>query len=179
MIEKKEGNNTNRPDNRNNNRNARGGRNGRPNQNFMPKVSEYEEKVLEIKRVSKKIKGGNTIGFTVLVVVGNRNGKVGYGYDKARNVSDAIQKAIAGAKKNIVEIKLTGKSISHEVFAKYGSAQIVLRPAPEGTGIIAGGSVRIVVGLAGIKDISSKVLGSKNKLSNVRCTIKALQSLRK
>ncbi len=178
MIEKKEGN-TNRPDNRNNNRNARGGRNSRPNQNFMPKVSEYEEKVLEIKRVSKKIKGGNTIGFTVLVVVGNRNGKVGYGYDKARNVSDAIQKSIAGAKKNIVEIKLKGKTIAHETSAKYGSARIVLRPAPEGTGIIAGGAVRIVASLAGIKDVSSKILGSKNKLSNVRCAIKALQKLRK
>jgi len=178
MIEKKEEKNNNRPENRNN-RNNRNTRNSRMNQNFIPKVSEYEEKVLEIKRVSKKIKGGNTIGFTVLVVVGNRNGKVGYGYDKARNVSDAIQKAIAGAKKNIVEIKLKGKTISHEVSAKYGSAKVVLRPAPEGTGIIAGGSVRIVAGLAGIKDVSSKVLGSKNKLSNVRCTIKALQKLRK
>ncbi|MFZ2664470.1 MAG: 30S ribosomal protein S5 [Patescibacteria group bacterium] len=178
MIEKKEERNNNRPDNRNS-RNNRNARSSRTNQNFVPKVSEYEEKVLEIKRVSKKIKGGNTIGFTVLVVVGNRNGKVGYGYDKARNVSDAIQKAIAGAKKNIVEIKLKGKTISHEVSAKYGSAKVVLRPAPEGTGIIAGGSVRIVAGLAGIKDVSSKVLGSKNKLSNVRCTIKALQKLRK
>lgn len=178
MIEKKEERNNNRPDNRNS-RNNRNARSSRTNQNFVPKVSEYEEKVLEIKRVSKKIKGGNTIGFTVLVVVGNRNGKVGYGYDKARNVSDAIQKAIAGAKKNIVEIKLKGKTISHEVSAKYGSAKVVLRPAPEGTGIIAGGSVRIVAGLAGIKDVSSKVLGSKNKLSNVRCTIKALQKLRR
>lgn len=173
MERRKEGN-----INKMENKKGRSIRDSRMNQNFMPKVSEYEEKVLEIKRVAKKIKGGNTIGFTVLVVVGNRNGKVGYGYDKARNVSDAIQKAVAAAKKNIVEIKLKGKTISHETFAKYGSARVVLRPAPEGTGIIAGGSVRIVAGLAGIKDISSKVLGSKNKLSNVRCTIKALQKLK-
>jgi small subunit ribosomal protein S5 len=171
--------NSNDKNNRQNNRNERGPRNNGPRQKFMAAPSEYEEKVLEIKRVSKKIKGGNTIGFTVLVVVGNRNGKVGYGYDKARNVSDAIQKAVSGAKKNIVEIKLKGKTIAHEVSAKYGSAKIVLRPAPEGTGIIAGGPVRVVVGLAGIKDVSSKVLGSKNKLSNVRCTIKALQTLKK
>jgi len=164
---------------KNNRQNNRNNRNNRTKKNFMAEVSEFEEKVLEIKRVAKKIKGGNTIGFTVLVIVGNRNGKVGYGYDKARNVSDAIQKSVSVAKKNIVEIKLTGKTIAHEISAKYGSAKVVLRPAPEGTGIIAGGPVRVVVGLAGIKDISSKVLGSKNKLSNVRCTIKALLTLKK
>lgn len=143
------------------------------------KITEFEEKIIEIKRVSKKIKGGNAIGFTVLVVVGNRDGKVGYGYGKAKNVADAIGKAISSAKKKMFTIKISGKTISHEVSAKVGAAKVLLKPAPEGTGIIAGGSVRIVVDLAGIKDISSKVLGSNNKLLNVRCTLKALEKLKK
>ena len=144
-----------------------------------PKISEYEEKVIEIKRVSKKIKGGNDVGFTALVVLGNRNGKVGHGYGKAKNVAEAIQKALTSAKKKMVNIKLTGKTIAHDVDSKLGSARVALRPASEGTGIIAGGSVRVVVELAGIKDISAKMFGSSNKLLNVRCTIKALGKLKK
>lgn len=151
-----------------------------PGQRFnSPKVSEYEEKVIEIKRVSKKTKGGNAVGFTALVVLGNRNGKVGHGYGKAKNVAEAIQKALTSAKKKMINIKLTGKTIAHDVDAKLGSAKVALRPASEGSGIIAGGSVRVVVELAGIKDISAKMLGSNNKLSNVRCTIKALEKLKK
>ncbi|MBW6441684.1 30S ribosomal protein S5 [Patescibacteria group bacterium] len=151
------------------------------NKNYIKaaKITEIEEKIIEIKRVSKKTKGGNTIGFTVLVVVGNRDGKVGYGYGKARNVADAIKKAMSSAKKKMYNIKYDGKTIAHEVTAKIGASKVLLKPAPEGTGIIAGGSVRIVVDLAGIKDISSKVLGSNNKLLNVRATIKALQKLKK
>ena len=157
-------------------RDERGG-----DKNFKgPKVvGEFEEKIIEIKRVSKKIKGGNAIGFTVLVVVGNRAGKVGYGYGKAKNVADAIGKAVSSAKRKMYEIKMDGKTISHEVTAKVGASKVFLKPALEGTGIIAGGSVRVVVDLAGIKDISSKVLGSNNKLSNVRCTISALGKLKK
>jgi len=163
----------------NNNRDGRGkGRGYQRDDSKFGVKSEFEEKVLEIKRVSKKIKGGNTIGFTVLVVVGNKNGKVGYGYGKARNVADAIKKSISSAKKKIIEIKRKGNTIAHEVEAKSCSARVTLRPAQEGAGIIAGGPVRVVVGLAGIKDISSKIIGSKNKLSNVRCTIKALQKLK-
>ena len=143
------------------------------------KITEFEEKVIEIKRVSKKTKGGNAIGFAALVIVGNKSGKVGYGYGKAQNVADAIGKAISSAKKNIYTIKISGKTIAHEVTAKVGSSKILLKPAPEGTGIIAGGPVRIVMEMAGIKDISSKVLGSNNKLLNVKCAIKALQKLKK
>lgn len=143
------------------------------------KISEFEEKIIEIKRVSKKIKGGSAIGFSVLVVVGNRNGKVGYGFGKAQNVADAIRKSISSAKKKMYDVKIAGKTISHEVTAKVGASKVLLRPAPEGTGIIAGGPVRIVMELAGIKDISSKVLGSNNKLLNVRCAIKALNELKK
>lgn len=147
--------------------------------NLASKITEMEEKVIEIKRVSKKTKGGNTIGFTALVVVGNRDGKVGYGYGKARNVADAIRKAFSSAKKDTYKINLTGKTIAHEVTAKVGASKVLIKPAPEGTGIIAGGSVRTVVDLVGIKDISSKVLGSNNKLTNVRCAIKALRELKK
>lgn len=144
-----------------------------------PRVSEYEEKVIEIKRVSKKTKGGNNVGFTALVVLGNRNGKVGHGYGKASNVAEAIQKALTSAKKKMAHIKLTGKTIAHDVDAKLGAAKVALRPASEGSGIIAGGSVRVVVELAGIQDISAKMFGSNNKLLNVRCTIKALKKLKK
>jgi small subunit ribosomal protein S5 len=147
--------------------------------NFASKITEIEEKVIEIKRVSKKTKGGNTIGFTALVVAGDRNGKVGYGYGKARNVAEAIGKAVSSAKKDMYKIKLTGKTIAHEVTAKSGASKVLFKPAPEGSGIIAGGSVRTVVDLAGIKDISSKILGSNNKLLNVRCAIKALKKLKK
>jgi len=143
------------------------------------KISEFEEKIIEIKRVSKKIKGGSAIGFSVLVVVGNRDGKVGYGFGKAQNVADAIRKAINSAKKKMYNVKISGKTISHEVTAKIGASKVLLKPAPEGTGVMAGGSVRIVMELAGVKDISSKVLGSNNKLLNVRCAIKALNELKK
>ena len=143
------------------------------------KITEFEEKIIEIKRVSKKIKGGNTIGFAVLVVVGDRDGRVGYGYGKALNVADAIGKAVSSAKKNTYSVKLAGKTISHQVEAKVGASKVLLKPAPEGAGVIAGGSVRTVLELAGIRDISSKVLGSNNKLLNVRCTLKALKKLKK
>jgi small subunit ribosomal protein S5 len=146
--------------------------------NSTSKITEMEEKVIEIRRVSKKTKGGSTMGFTALVVVGDRDGKIGYGYGKAGNVADAIGKAFSSAKKDMQKINLKGKTIPHEVTAKLGASKVLLKPAPEGTGIIAGGSVRTVVDLVGIKDISSKVLGSNNKLSNVRCAIKALKKLK-
>ncbi len=142
------------------------------------KFDEIEEKVLEIKRVSKKTKGGNTIAFAVLVVVGNNNGRVGVGYGKAPDVATSINKAVSKAKKSMVEIKLNGSTISHEVIAKYESAKVFLKPAPKGTGVIAGGAVRPVLELAGIRDISAKMIGANNKISNVRCTLKALKKLK-
>ncbi|KKS31931.1 30S ribosomal protein S5 [candidate division WWE3 bacterium RIFOXYB1_FULL_43_24] len=142
------------------------------------KFDEIEEKVLEIRRVSKKTKGGNTIAFAVLAVVGNHNGRVGVGYGKAPDVATSINKAMGKAKKSMVEIKLSGPTIAHEVTAKYESAKVFLKPAPKGTGVIAGGAVRAVLELAGIKDISAKMIGSNNKISNVRCTLKALKKLK-
>jgi small subunit ribosomal protein S5 len=161
----------------NNKRNTRGNSRRRSNSRGA-KTSEYDEKVLEIRRVSKKTKGGNQIGFTALVVIGDRKGSVGCGYGKAKSVVEAIGKAISNAKENTIKVVLDGQTIPHDITVKYGASHILLKPAPEGTGIIAGGSVRTVVDLAGIHNISSKMLGTKNKICNVRCAIKALSMLR-
>lgn len=146
--------------------------------NTAQKINEFEERVIQINRVSKKFKGGNSIGFTALVVTGDKGGTVGYGYGKAKSVAIAIQKAIAVSKKNMSKIKIDKGTIAHKVRAKVGGCEVILKPAPEGTGIIAGGSIRVVVDLAGIENISSKMLGSNNKLGNVRCTIEALNMLK-
>jgi small subunit ribosomal protein S5 len=144
-----------------------------------PKNNEFEERVIQIKRVSKKTSGGNTISFAALVVVGDKKGQVGTGYGKARDVSTAITKGINSAKRNLIKIRMAEGTISHDVHDKYGSAEVLLKPAPKGSGIIAGGTVRIVVELAGIKDISAKMLGSSNKICNIRSTLNALTKLRK
>jgi small subunit ribosomal protein S5 len=141
-------------------------------------AKEFEEKVIEIKRVSKKTRGGNSIHFTALVVVGNKQGKVGLGLGAAMDVAESVRKAIEKAKANLISIKLHEGTISHEVMAKYKAAEVLLKPAPEGSGIIAGGAVRSVVELVGIKDVSSKMLGSSNKQCNVVCTIDALKKLK-
>ncbi len=145
-------------------------------ENTQPK--EFEEKVIQIKRVSKKTKGGNKIGFTALVVIGDKKGRVGVGLGKAKDVSSAVQKAVSAAKKTALMVKIKDNTIAHEVKAKSGSARVLLMPAPVGSGIIAGGSVRNVVELAGIKDISGKMLGSNNKIENVRAAIDALRKLK-
>lgn len=145
---------------------------------FQKTPSEYEERVLEIKRVSKKTKGGNKIGFTALVVIGDRKGKVGSGLGKASDVPSAIRKGVTVAKRNLVSVSLKGTSIPHDVTKKHSGAKMMLKPAPVGSGIIAGGVIRHVVELAGVSDISAKSFGSSNKLSNVRCTIEALQDLK-
>ena len=141
-------------------------------------TKEFDEKVVQISRVSKKTKGGNKMGFTALVLIGNGNGKVGVGLGKAKDVSSAIQKAISRAKETLIEVPITGATIPHEVSMKFKSAKVLMKPAPVGSGIIAGGTVRDVVELVGIKDISAKMLGSNNKNANVYCAIEALRSLR-
>lgn len=150
-----------------------GGRDRGPKQ-----PTEFDERILQIRRVSKKTKGGNTIGFTALAVIGDKNGRVGVGYGKAPNVADAISKAITAAKKAIVTIKISGNTIAHNVTSKFKSAKVFLKPAPKGTGIIAGGSIRTVVELAGIKDISAKMIGASNKMCNIKCTLEALKKLK-
>ncbi len=140
--------------------------------------SEFEEKVVQVNRVSKKTKGGNKIGFSVLVVVGDKKGRVGVGLGGAPDVASAVKKAVVYARKHLFTVPMKKTTIPHEVFVKLGAAKIMLKPAPPGTGVIAGGPVRSVVEAAGIRDISSKILGTKNKASNVYATMEALKQLR-
>jgi small subunit ribosomal protein S5 len=141
--------------------------------------SSFEERVVQIKRVSKKTKGGNNIGFTALVVVGDRSGKVGAGLGKAKDVPSAIRKGVSKAKRNIVTVKIEENTIPHEVTNKFKAATVLLKPASKGSGIIAGGAVRDVLELCGIKDISAKIIsGTTNKMNIVNCTLEALQTLR-
>lgn len=139
---------------------------------------EFEEKVIQVNRVSKKTKGGNRIGFSVVVVVGDKKGRVGVGLGKAPDISSAVTKGVNYAKKHLITVPMRGTTIPHEIRVKKGAAYILLKPAPPGTGVIAGGAVRAVVSAAGIKDIVSKVLGSKNQASNVYATLEALKKLR-
>ncbi len=140
--------------------------------------SEFEEKIIKINRVSKKTKGGNKISFSVLAVIGDKKGKVGVGFGKAPDTVSAIQKAIRLGKRNLFKISLKGNTIPHEVYIKRGAAKILLKPAPDGTGVIAGGAVRAVVDAAGIKNIVAKILGTRKKISNVYATIAALKKLK-
>jgi small subunit ribosomal protein S5 len=140
-------------------------------------LEKFEEKVVQVNRVSKKTKGGNKMRFAALVIVGNRSGKVGVGLGKSDDVSSAIIKASTFARKKLIEVPIVRDTIPHEISIKKGAAQILLKPAPAGTGIIAGGAVRAVVEAAGIKNISSKILGSDNKASNVYATFEALLNL--
>ena len=139
---------------------------------------EFQEVIVDIGRVTKVVKGGRRFRFTALVVVGNKNGLDGFGYGKAKEVPDAMRKAVDDAFKNIVEVKLKGSTIPHDVEVKYNSSKILLKPASEGTGVIAGGSARPVVELVGIRDILTKSLGSNNSANVVRATIKALSMLK-
>lgn len=139
---------------------------------------EFSEKVVQVSRVSKKTKGGNRFSFSVLVVVGDKKGRVGVGLGKAPTVANAVAKGVNYAKKHLIRVPLKGTTISHRVWVKRGAAKLLLKPAPPGSGVIAGGSVRVVVEAAGITDISSKILGTKNKASNVYATLEALRQFR-
>lgn len=141
-------------------------------------TSGLEEKIVQVNRVSKKTKGGNKIGFSVLAVVGDKKGKVGVGLGGAPDVSSAVRKAVSYAQKHMFTVAMKGTTIPHEIRVKRGAAKIMLKPAPPGTGVIAGGAVRAVVEAAGIRDIVSKILGSKNQASNVYATMEALKSLK-
>lgn len=138
---------------------------------------EFEEKIVQINRVSKKTKGGNKIGFSVLVVVGDRKGRVGVGLGKAPDVSSAIRKGVSVAKKHLFTVPIINGTIPLGIRIKLGAAKILLKPAPPGSGVIAGGAVRSVVEAAGIHNVSSKVLGTKNQASNVYATMEALKRL--
>ncbi|ANV98267.1 30S ribosomal protein S5 [Helicobacter enhydrae] len=139
---------------------------------------EFSEVVVNIGRVTKVVKGGRRFRFNALVVVGNKNGLVGFGLGKAKEVPDAIKKAIDDAFKNIIQVNVKGTTIAHDIEHKYNASKILLKPASEGTGVIAGGSARPVIELAGIKDILTKSLGSNNPYNVVRATIDALAKIK-
>ncbi len=147
--------------------------------NYGNEVKEFEETVVQINRVSKKTKGGNQMRFSALVVVGDKKGKVGIGFSKAPDVRNAIRKAIAAAKRKMVKVALAGTTVPCSVTQKYSAARIILKPAPAGSGIIAGGPMRVVLEAVGIKDAVGKILGTKNKISNVHATLEALKTITK
>ena len=140
--------------------------------------NELSEKVVYITRASKTVKAGRIMKFSALVVVGDKNGTVGFGMGKSNEVPDAIRKGIDDAKKNLHKIALKGNTIPHEITGKFGAGSVLMRPAPEGTGVIAGGPVRAVIEMAGIKNIRTKSLRSNNPCNVVRATMQGLMALR-
>ncbi|MEJ6399639.1 30S ribosomal protein S5 [Nicoliella lavandulae] len=149
----------------------------RPNQIDASKL-ELEDNVVAINRITKVVKGGRRLRFAALVIVGDRNGHVGFGTGKAQEVPEAIRKAVDDARKNLIEVPIVGTTIPHEVVGVYGGGKIMLKPAVEGSGVAAGGAVRAVMELAGVDDVTSKRLGSDTPINSVRATFEGLISLK-
>ena len=139
---------------------------------------DLQEKVVEVRRVTKVVKGGRNFRFAALVVVGDENGHVGIGSGKAMEVPDAIRKAVEDAKKNLIKVPMVGTTIPHEVIGHFGAGKIIIMPAQEGTGVIAGGAARDLLELAGLKDVRAKCLGTRNPRNLVNATIEGLKSLK-
>lgn len=140
--------------------------------------SDFEERVVHVNRCSKVVKGGRRFSFGALVIVGDRNGRVGFSLGKANEVADAIRKATESAKRNLVMVTMKDATLPHEVMGKHAGAQVLLRPASPGTGVIAGGGVRTLLELAGVRDVLAKSLGSNNHLNVVKATMNAIEQLR-
>lgn len=139
----------------------------------------FQERIIKLNRVAKVVKGGRRFSFSALVVVGDMNGSIGLGFGKANEVSDAISKASQNAKKNIVKVYLSkNKTVPHEFIGKFKTSQVVLRPATAGTGVIAGGAVRMIMEVAGVSDVLTKILGSKNQINVAKATVQGLTSLK-
>ncbi|VXD21694.1 30S ribosomal protein S5 [Planktothrix paucivesiculata] len=154
-------------------------RNNKKGSRTKEKEVEWQERVVQIRRVTKVVKGGKKLSFRAVVIVGNEKGQVGVGVGKAADVIGAVKKGVADGRKNVIEVPLTkSNSIPHPINGEGGGAQVMMRPASPGTGVIAGGAVRTVLELAGVRNILAKQLGSSNPLNNARATISALQSLR-
>lgn len=148
----------------------------------LPEVEaekEFEQKLLDLARVTRVTAGGKQLRFRACVALGNRNGKIGIGVDKGPDVAIAIEKAVRQAKKNLIDVPIVNDTIPHWVIEKYNAAKILIRPAIKGKGLIAGGVIRIIAELAGVKNITAKMLGSHNKISNARATINAFLKLKK
>ncbi len=141
-------------------------------------ISEFKEKLVAVNRVSKTVKGGRNMRFSALMVVGDEKGRVGCGMGKAAEIPEAIRKGIDAAKKNMHNIPMNGTTIPHEVVGEFGTGKVKLLPAPEGTGVIAGGPVRAVIEAVGIKDVVTKSIGSNNKINMVKATLEGLKQLR-
>ncbi|HEQ7674893.1 TPA: 30S ribosomal protein S5 [Streptococcus pyogenes] len=146
---------------------------------FKDNAVELEERVVAINRVTKVVKGGRRLRFAALVVVGDGNGRVGFGTGKAQEVPEAIRKAVEAAKKNMIEVPMVGTTIPHEVYTNFGGSKVLLKPAVEGSGVAAGGAVRAVIELAGVADITSKSLGSNTPINIVRATVEGLKQLKR
>lgn len=144
----------------------------------MEQVSEFKEKLVAVNRVTKVVKGGRNFRFSALVVVGDEKGRVGAGMGKAAEISEAIRKGTEDAKKHLINVPLLDTSIPHEAIGRFGTGKVVLLPAPEGTGVIAGGAARAVLELAGVKDIRTKSYGTNNKINMVKATLEGLKQLR-
>ena len=152
---------------------------GRRHHQQRQETDEFEEKVVQVNRVSKKTKGGNRMSFSALLVVGDRKGRVGVGLGKAPDTLSAIKKGARRARKHLIKVPMRNNTIPFPIVIKRGAAQVLLKPAPPGTGVIAGGAVRAVVEAAGIRDIVAKILGSSNKASNVYATFAGLQRIKR
>lgn len=166
-----------KPQNKNNNK----GKNARPfnkgqKRNDAPK--EFEEKIIKISRITKVVKGGKRMRFSALVVLGDHKGRYGYGLGKSNEVPDAIKKAISSGTKDIHKVTIVKGTITHPIYGKFGATSVLLRPAPEGTGLVAGGAVRAILELTGVKNVYSKIYGSRTQSNVVKATVNALDNLK-